>query len=95
MLKCTLFLACVTTAAMFSKVHLIVGTFFWTIEQQNKKKKYKRSLTENYRYQGGISCKDGHNQGQKGINIEEVDNIKKRWKECTEELYKNDHNDLD
>ena len=25
----------------------------------------ERSLQENWRYQGNISCKDGHNKGQK------------------------------
>ena len=31
---------------------------------------------------------DGHNKGQKGIDLTEAENIMKRWKECTEELYK-------
>ena len=39
------------------------------------------------RYQGNISCKDGHNKGQK--------DIKKRWQEYTEELYKKDLHDPD
>ena len=29
-----------------------------------------------------------HNKGQKGIDLTEAENIMKRWKECTEELYK-------
>ena len=55
-------------------------------KQQNGKG--QRSLLENWRYQGNISCKDGLNKGQKwhGLNI--ADEIKKRWKEYTEELYK-------
>ena len=28
-------------------------------------------------------------------DLTEADEIKKRWQECTEELYKNDHNDWD
>ena len=28
-------------------------------------------------------------------NLTEADEIKKRWQECTEELYKNVHNDRD
>ena len=32
-------------------------------KQQNRKD--QRSLQENWRYQGNISCKDGHDKGQK------------------------------
>ena len=35
-----------------------------------------------------ISCKDGHNKGQNGMDLTEVEDIKKRWQEYTEELYK-------
>ena len=31
------------------------------------------------RYQGTISCKDGHNKGQKQKNLTEAEEIKKRW----------------
>jgi len=37
---------------------------------------------------GNISCKDGHNKGQKRYGPNRSKNIKKRWKEYTEELYK-------
>ena len=30
-----------------------------------------------------------------GMDLTEADEIKKRWQECTEELYKNSHNDQD
>ena len=30
-------------------------------------------------YQGNISCKDGHNTGQKWYGPTEAENIKKRW----------------
>ena len=43
------------------------------------------------RYQGKISCKDGHNKGHKS----EAEDIKKRQQECTEELYKKDLHDPD
>ena len=33
------------------------------IEENNRME--KRSLQENHQYQGNISCKDGHNKGQK------------------------------
>ena len=34
-------------------------------EENNKMGEDQRSLQENQRYQGTISCKDGHNKGQK------------------------------
>ena len=56
-------------------------------KQQNGKD--QRSLQENQRYQGSISCKDGHFKGQKnGNDLTEAEEIKKRWQEYTEELYK-------
>ena len=50
--------------------------------------KDQRSLQENERYQGNISCKDGLNKGQKRYGP------KKRWQEYTE-LYKKDLHDPD
>ena len=38
-----------------------------------------------------ISCKDGHNKGQKWLDLTEAEEIKKRWQEYTE-LYKKDVN---
>ena len=35
-----------------------------------------------------ISCKDRHNKGKKSKDITEAEEIKKRWQEYTEELYK-------
>ena len=55
----------------------------------------QRSLQENQRYQGNISCKDGHNKGQKWYDLTEAEDIKKRWQEYTEELYKKDLHDPD
>ena len=45
-------------------------------------------------YQGNISCKDGHNnKDRNGIDLTEAEDIKKRWQEYIEELYKKDlHN---
>ena len=40
-----------------------------------------------------ISCKDGLNKGQNGIDLTEAEDIKKRWQEYTEELYKKDLHD--
>ena len=65
--------------------------------QRNRGKQWngkdQRSLQENQRYQGNISCKDGHIKGQKWLDLKEAEDIKKRWQEYTEELYKKDlHN---
>ena len=40
-----------------------------------------------------ISCKDRHNKGKKSKDITEAEEIKKRWQEYTEELYKKPPND--
>ena len=42
-----------------------------------------------------ISCKDEHDKGQKWYKPTEEEDIKKRWQEHTEELYKKDLNDPD
>ena len=44
---------------------------------------------------GNISCKDGHNKGQKCKDLTEAEDIKKRWHDYTEELYKKDFHDPD
>ena len=38
--------------------------------------------------QGNISCKDGHNKGQKCMDLTETEDSKKRCQEYTEELCK-------
>ena len=52
-------------------------------------------LQENWRYQGNISCKDGHKKAQNGKDLIEAEEIKKRCQYYTEELYKKDLNDPD
>ena len=42
-----------------------------------------------------ISCKDGFDKGRNGMDLTEVGDTKKRWQECTEELYKKDLHDPD
>ena len=64
-----------------------------TGKQQNGKD--QKSLQENYKYQGNISYKDGHNKEQKWYEPKEAEEIKKRWQEYTEELYKYGLNDPD
>ena len=63
------------------------------LEEKNRIVEY-RSLQEKWRYQRNTSCKGGHNKGQKSQRPNRSE-IKKRWQECREELYKNDHNDWD
>ena len=62
-------------------------------KQQNGKD--QRSLQESQRYQGKISYKDGHNKDRNGKYLTEAEDIKKRWQEYTEELYKKDLHDPD
>ena len=62
-------------------------------KQQNGKD--QRSLQENYRYQGNICAKMGLIKDRNGMYLTEAENIKKRWQEYTEELYKKDLHDLD
>ena len=54
-------------------------------------------LETKQRYQRNISCKDELDKGQKwyGPNLTEAEDIKKRWQEYTEELYKKDLHDPD
>ena len=61
-----------------------------TIEWEDQK-----SLQENQRHQGNISCKDGLNKGQKRQEPKRSRRYKKRWQEYTEELYKKDLHDTD
>ena len=42
-----------------------------------------------------ISCKDGLDKGQKLLDLTEAEDIKKRWQEYTEELYKKDFHNPD
>ena len=49
----------------------------------------------NIYFKGHKSCKDGKNKEQNSMDLTEAEDIKKRWQEYTEELYKKDLNDLD
>ena len=62
-------------------------------KQQNGKD--QRSLQENWRPQGNISCEDGPIKDRKGQDLTEAEEVKKRWQEYTEELYKKGLNNLD
>ena len=47
-----------------------------------------RDLFKKIRYQGNISCKDGHKKNRNGMDLTEAEDIKKKWQEYMEELYK-------
>ena len=53
-----------------------------------------RDLFKKTRYQGSISLKDQHNKVQKWYGPNWRTRYQE-WQECTEELYKRDHHDLD
>ena len=65
--------------------------------QRNKEKeqtgKDKRFLQVNWRYQGNISCKNGHNKSKNGKDQTEAEEIRKWQKEYTKEVYKKGLND--
>ena len=44
---------------------------------------------------GAFHAKMGTIKDRNGMDLTEAEDIKKRWQEYTEELYKNDLNDLD
>ena len=61
---------------------------------KQQKGKDQRSLQENERYQGNISCKDRLKKDRNGMDLTEAEDIKKRWQEYTE-LYKKELHDPD
>ena len=65
------------------------------IEENNRMAK-TRDLFKTIRDTKGIfHAKMGTVKDRNGMELTEVENIKKRWQEYTEELYKRDHNDPD
>ena len=66
------------------------------IEENNRMGK-TRDLFKKIRDTKGpfISCKDGHNKGQKWYGPTDAEDIEKRWQEYTEQLYKKDLHDSD
>ena len=66
---------------------------------RKKKKKNRRgktrSLQENWRYQGTFCPKMGTIKDKNGRDLVDTEEIQKRWKEYTEELYKKDLNEPD
>ena len=62
-------------------------------KEQNGKD--QRSLQENQRYQGNIFAQMGSIKDRNSMGLTEVEDIKKRWQEYTEELHKKDFNEAD
>ena len=54
-----------------------------------------RDLFKNIRDKGTFHTKMGSIKDRKGRDLTEAENIKKRWQEHTEELYKKDPQDQD
>ena len=54
-----------------------------------------RSLQENWKHQGKFHPKMGTIKDKNGRNLGDTEEIKKRWKEYMEELYKKDLNEPD
>ena len=61
----------------------------------NNKREDQRRLQENWKCQGNTSPKDEHDKRQKRKRPVDVEEIKKRWKEYMQELYKKDLNEPD
>ena len=57
--------------------------------EKNNRMGKTRSLQENQRHQGNITCKDGLNKDRNGMDLTEAEDIKKSWQEYIEELTKN------
>ena len=58
--------------------------------EENNRMGKTRSLQENQRYQGNISCKDGLDKGQKWYGPNEAEDIgggKNTQKNCTEKIF--------
>ena len=64
-------------------------------KKQRKTTEWEKLETSNQRYQRNISCKDRLTKGQKWYGPNKAEDIKKRWQEYTEELYKKDLHDAD
>ena len=66
--------------------------------QRNRRKQYngKNEISSRkLEIPRNTSCKDGHSEGQKWYGPNRSKDIKKRWQEYTEELYKKDLHDPD
>ena len=62
------------------------------IEKNNRMGKTRDLFKKIRNTKGTLHAKMGSIKDRKGMDLTEAENIKKRWQEYTEELYKKDHN---
>ena len=65
------------------------------INAKKENEKDESSLQENERYQGTFHAKMGTIKDRNGMDLTEAEDVKKRWQEYMEELYKKDLHDPD
>ena len=65
------------------------------IEENNRMRKTRDFFKKIRDIKGIFHAKMGLIKDRNGMDLTEAEDIKKRWQEYTEELYKNDLNDLD
>ena len=67
------------------------------IEENNRMGKTRESLQENWKYQGNISCKDGHSKGQKqqesNRSREDDEEMARKHRTIQKDLYDLDNHD--
>ena len=63
------------------------------IEENNRVGKIRGLLKKIRDTKGTFHAKIGTTKDKDGMNLTEAEDIKKRWQQCTEELYKKDLND--
>ena len=65
------------------------------IEENNRMGKTRDLFKKNRDTKGTFYAKMGSKNDRNGMDLTKAEDIKKRWQECTEELYKKDHYDPD
>ena len=65
------------------------------IEENNRMRKTRDLFKKIRDTKGTFHAKMGSIQDRNGLDLTEAEDIKKRWQEYTEELYKKDHHDAD
>ena len=65
------------------------------IEENNRRGKTRNLFKKIRDNRGTFHAKMGTIKDRNGVDLTEVEDIKKRWQECTDELYKKDLHDSD
>ena len=58
------------------------------MQRKRKTTEWERLAISSRKLEIPISCKDGLDKDKNGMDLTEAEDIKKRWQEYTEELYK-------